>query len=408
MRILCLVMVLAILVPNLYSQDQGIYRAYPNPYFQHIVEEIEKFEKKTEASDKPFRVDFTGKKYPTDMALYTQMWHNPTISQGNSGTCWAFSTTSFYESEIFRLSGKQVKLSEMYTVYWETVEKARRFVQERGNSVFDQGAQSSSLRRIWSKYGIVPAEAYPGMKPGQPFINHDPMFVEMKKYLESVKAANLWNEEQVLETIQAILHHYIGKPPTTVVVDGKTLTPQEYLASLPIHLDEYLELISLMNHPYYTLVEYPVPDNWWHGADSFNVPLDEFMKVMKYSVRNGFTVVLGGDVSEPGYDSGAKVAIVPSFDIPSNAIDENARTFRFFTQATTDDHGIHCVGWSECEGKDWYLIKDSGSGSRNIEPKGYYFYHEDYVKLKMMNILVHRDAALELWQKHPEFGKKKE
>jgi bleomycin hydrolase len=44
----------------------------------------------------------------------------------------------------------------------------------------------------------------------------------------------------------------------------------------------------------------------------------------------------------------------------------------------------------------WYLIKDSSSGSRNIgedSPEfGYYFFSEDYVKLKMMGFTVHKDA----------------
>lgn len=40
----------------------------------------------------------------------------PVISQGATGTCWSFSTSSFLESEIIRLTGKQIDLSEMYTV----------------------------------------------------------------------------------------------------------------------------------------------------------------------------------------------------------------------------------------------------------------------------------------------------
>ena len=38
----------------------------------------------------------------------------PVISQGRTGTCWSFSSTSFLESEIIRLTGKQIDLSEMY------------------------------------------------------------------------------------------------------------------------------------------------------------------------------------------------------------------------------------------------------------------------------------------------------
>ena len=49
----------------------------------------------------------------------------------------------------------------------------------------------------------------------------------------------------------------------------------------------------------------------------------------------------------------------------------------------------------EKNGKDWYLIKDSGAGSRNCAQDsknfGYYFFHEDYVKLKMMDFMVHKD-----------------
>jgi bleomycin hydrolase len=93
------------------------------------------------------------------------------------------------------------------------------------------------------------------------------------------------------------------------------------------------------------------------------------------------------------------VAIVPSFDIPSEYIDESARQFRFSNKTTTDDHGIHLVGFLNKDGKDWYLIKDSGSGSRDGQNKGYYFYHEDYVKLKMLSFMAHKDAVKDLLDK---------
>jgi bleomycin hydrolase len=47
-------------------------------------------------------------------------------------------------------------------------------------------------------------------------------------------------------------------------------------------------------------------------------------------------------------------------------------------------------------GTDWYLIKDSGAGSRNNNHPGYYFYHEDYTKLKMLGFMVHRDMVEDL------------
>jgi len=61
---------------------------------------------------------------------------------------------------------------------------------------------------------------------------------------------------------------------------------------------------------------------------------------------------------------------------------------------------MHLVGFTEKEGRDWYLIKDSGAGSKNNDPNtkewGYYFFSEDYVKLKMMDFMVHKDAVKEL------------
>jgi bleomycin hydrolase len=129
------------------------------------------------------------------------------------------------------------------------------------------------------------------------------------------------------------------------------------------------------------------------------VPLEEFMALVRKAVRKGYTVALGGDTSEPGYEGHAGVAIVPTFDIPSPFIDENARQFRFSNGTTTDDHGIHLVGYVEKDGRDWYLIKDSGAGSRNNSHPGYYFYHEDYLKLKIMDFTVHKSVADELLKK---------
>ena len=152
-------------------------------------------------------------------------------------------------------------------------------------------------------------------------------------------------------------------------------------------------LAGTMQQPFGEQVEYEVPDNWWHSKDYYNVPLDTFMKILKSAVRKGYTMSIGGDVSEPGKDAEKKVCMIPDFDIPSQYIDDNARQLRFSNHTTTDDHGIHLIGYMEKDGKDWYLIKDSGSSAYNADPKGYYFFTEDYVKLKMMDFMVHKDAV---------------
>ena len=161
-------------------------------------------------------------------------------------------------------------------------------------------------------------------------------------------------------------------------------------------MDNYVDFMSLLEKPYYSFAEYVVPDNWWHSEEYYNLPLDDFMKLLNKTVENNYTTVIGGDVSEPGYDALKEVAMIPTFDIPSEFIDENARQFRFSNKSTTDDHGIHIVGYMDNKSGRWYLIKDSGSGSRNGSNIGYYFYHEDYIKLKIMNIMVPKDFAEEV------------
>jgi bleomycin hydrolase len=381
----------------------------PKPgFFQNTILKDDRevrAQSETPKDNRYLSVDLSSVSLPNKVDLYkTNQWHNPPLSQGNTSTCWCFSTTSFLESEAYRINGLKVKLSEMYTVYWEFVEKARRFVRERGNSNFDEGSEANAVTRIWSLYGIVPESAYTGLLNGRKYHNHQVMMEEMRNYLQSVKSSASWDEENVIATIRNIMNHYIGVPPTEVSVDGKKLTPLQYLNEVvKINPDDYVDILSYTQMPFYKQVEYVVPDNWWHDCSYYNVPLDEFMKALKGAVRAGYTVSIGGDVSEPGFDRNTQCAIVPDFDIPSAYINDDAREFRFNNQTTTDDHGVHLVGYLDRDGKDWYLIKDSGSGSRNNDPNakefGYYFFQEDYVKLKMMDFMVHKDAVKELLRK---------
>jgi len=392
-------MITAMVVAQVPHKDKAVFKEYQPGYYQnYILKGIEDFSKKDETPkvETRFKMDFSGMALPTDIDLYKKQWCNEPVSQGNTGTCWCFSTTSFFESEIFRLTQQKVKLSEMYTVYWEYVEKAKYFIKTRGTSAFAEGSEANAVTRIWKNYGVVPLEAYSGMLQGQTYHNHSLMFEEMNTYLQSLKTSSAWNEELALGTIKSIMNSYMGVPPSKILVNGKEMTPQEYLNNvLKVNVDDYLDITSLLEKPFYTQVEYKVPDNWWHSADYYNLPLDKYMEVVKKAIRSGYTIAVGGDVSEPGFESFAQVAMVPTFDIPSEYIDEYSRQFRFSNKTTTDDHGLHIVGYIEKDGKDWYLVKDSGSGSRNVGKQsksfGYYFFHEDYVKLKMMDFMIHKD-----------------
>ena len=230
------------------------------------------------------------------------------------------------------------------------------------------------------------------------------MYKEMMAYLNSVKKNNAWNEVAVLETIKKIMNHHIGEPPAEFTINGKKYTPVTYLKDyLKINPNDYVEILSYKQEPYWKQVEYKVPDNWWHSKEYYNIPFDVFTDIIKKSIREVYTISIGGDVSESGFSRKTQVALVPTYDIPTEYIDEDSRQFRFSNKTTTDDHGMHLVGYVEKDGNDWYLIKDSSSGSRNNDHDasefGYYFFHEDYVKLKMMGFTIHKDAVKDILNK---------
>ncbi|MGB5872893.1 MAG: C1 family peptidase [Bacteroidota bacterium] len=375
-------------------RDRAVIEASRNEFLDTLRAGSERFRKGEEEPKTALRMDFATVSAPSSPEEFRQQWHNPPISQGITGMCWCYSTTSFLETEIHRLTDRKLKLSEPYTVYWEYVEKARGFVRTRGESYFGQGSEANAVTRIWKEYGIVPLEAYTGLQDGQRFHDHDSLFVEMENYLDWVRTADAWNEEEVLATIRAVLNHYLGEPPRRVRVGGRELTPQQYLKEeVRLNMDDYVDFLSLMEKPYYRKVEFGVPDNWWEDDSYHNVPLDVFMSIIRNAIRDGFTLSIGGDTSEPGYEGHAGIGVIPTFDIPSDYIDESSRQHRFSNGTTEDDHGIHLVGYLEKDGKDWYLVKDSGSSSRNNSHPGYYFHHEDFAKLKMLGFMVHKDAA---------------
>jgi len=225
----------------------------------------------------------------------------------------------------------------------------------------------------------------------------------MKSFLNSLKATNNWNEEMAISTIRSIMDHYMGRPPQTIKVNGKEMSPQQYLKDvLAINLEDQIDLLSLMQHSFWEKAVYEVPDNWWLSQDYYNVPLEDYMGVVKKALKMGYTFAIGGDGSEAGMEAKEfQAAIVPTFDIPSEYIDDYARQMRFSNSSTTDDHGMHVVGYYEKNGKTWFLVKDSGAGSKTGGKEknknfGYYFFHEDFIKLKMMDLLVHRDVVKDL------------
>jgi len=374
------------------QNEKGTYINYFNHYYKDsIMTDAQKQEPKGRSQ---FKMDASSVKHPGAPESFTQAWCNKPVSQGNTGTCWCFSTNSFFEAEIFRLSQKKVNLSEAYIVYWEYVEKAREFVKSRGTSHFGEGSETNAVLRVMKQYGALPENEYDGKKGHNQHHNHEGMFEEMETYLQSVKKNSAWNEEIVTATIKDMLNHHLGTPPDAIKIDGTSYSPGSFIKSYcKLKPNDYMEFMSLKVKPFNTYAEYDVPDNWWNSDQYYNVAMNDFKAVIDNALENRYTISIGGDVSEPGYLPLNDMAYVPAFDISHDNINDDARQLRFDNGSTTDDHAMHLIGYKDSKNGRWYLIKDSGSSSRNGKYSGYMMFHESYIKLKMMTITVHKQAA---------------
>lgn len=401
------------------QKDKAIYKdRYKDPVLKEMqdsnkklkeeedkkTEEIQnkiKEEKEKEIEErKVLKVDLTGIKKPENLDVFQKTFHFPPVAQYLTGTCWAFSTVSFLESEIYRLTGKKVKLSEIYVVYYEYLEKAKDFIDTRGNTHLGEGSEANAVFRVISKYGIVPLEVYTGLKDEKDKHDHSLFFERFENYLNFIKEKGWWKEEEVIPQIKDFLNFYLGSPPESFVFEGSTYTPKTFLYDyLKINLDDFVSIMSTTSQDFYTIGEFKVPDNWWHSKDYYNLPLDEFYSIIKNGIKNGYSISIGGDVSEPGYEGFEDIAIIPTFDIPPEYIDQNSRELRIYNNTTEDDHGVHLVGWLNLDGVDWFLIKDSARSSRWGKYEGYYFYRWDYIKLKMLTITVHKDLIKPYFEK---------
>ena len=133
----------------------------------------------------------------------------PVISQGRTGTCWSFSTSSFLESEIIRLTGKQIDLSEMYTVRNTYPKKAENYVMRQGKAQFSQGGLAHDVLNSVRDYGLMPQEAFSGLFPGEETHNH----AELEAVLEAMVKTYVDNPGQKLSkkwrsAIDAVLDIY--------------------------------------------------------------------------------------------------------------------------------------------------------------------------------------------------------
>lgn len=321
-------------------------------------------------------------------------------NQGRTGTCWAFATTSFVESELIRLGKDSLDISEMFTVRYKLMKMAENYVRYHGKVNFGDGGQAHDLLNIIENYGFVPEEAYSGKMEEQE--NHNQ--VEMMSVLKSMLDAVIQNKGGVItpkwdEAFKSLLDVYLGVEPNKFIYNNEQLTPLEFAKKSGLIPSDYVEIASYQHHPFYEKFILEIPDNWSNSL-YYNVPIDELVQIIDNALNQGFSVCWDGDSGRDHFLRNEGYAIIPENEnltvnndvVKEKNITQEMRQLAFDNYDVTDDHLMHIVGLAEDQnGSKYYYTKNSW-GTENKIYDGYWYMSEPYIRLKTIAILVHKDA----------------
>jgi bleomycin hydrolase len=332
----------------------------------------------------------------------------PAKNQCHTGTCWCFSTSSFIESELMRTGKGEYDLSEMYTVRKVYEEKAKKYVATHGKINWGQGGEFHDVMRIYKEYGAMPQEAYPGKPDADGQFREFELEAVLKGMLDAVikntdnHVSNHW-----MDAVNGVLDAYLGKVPEKFTYKGKEYTPKIFAESLGINPDDYIEVTSTTDHPYYTPFISEVEDNW-HWDPIQNVTVEDMKEILDNSIDKGYTVAWGADVSDPGFNYRKGIAILPAVDWDTVARDardsfiSNPMKQMTVTQAarqenldnfkTQDDHGMQITGTAEDQlGDRFYIVKNSW-GTKLNDYKGFFYASQSYVLMNTTGLMVNKKA----------------
>jgi bleomycin hydrolase len=309
------------------------------------------------------------------------------LSQGATGTCWSYSTTSFLESEVFRLTGELVDLSEMAAVRYNYPRKADMYVRYQGQHQFGPGSLSHDVIDAMSGYGVVPLSAYDGA-PGEDRHDHGEMDAILRSMVEQVVKRSGRIQPQWRVAFDGVLDSYLGGPlPESFDYKEETYTPASFRDALELNAASYVNLTSFSHHPFGEEFILEIPDNYSHGS-FWNMELDQFIQVIDRALEKGFTIAWDADVSGEGFRFGDGLAVAPE---GSESVTQATRQAAFDSQVTTDDHLMHMVGRAKgSDGQTYYIIKNSWGTDNPYGGRQYV--SVDYVRMNTISVLLHEDA----------------
>lgn len=343
--------------------------------------------------------------------------------QNRSGTCWDYSTLSFFEAEILKATGKKYDLCESFIANKTYMDRAIQVVRYHGDCQFAQGGSAEDVLATLKTHGICPEDAmpFPGSLYGDSLNNFNEFFSVLEPYVAAVakssakKISNQWKVG-----FQGILDAYLGKCPEKFTFEGKEYTPKSFMSTLGLNLDDYVSITSYTHHPFYTTFAVEVQDNW-RFPQSYNLPMEEMMEIIDNAIEQGYTVAWGGDVSEDGFtrkglayavDTKAteslagsdmarwlklapakKTSILDSLGckVPEVVPTQEMRQERFDNWELTDDHGMHIYGIAKDQnGKEYYMVKNSWGETGDY--KGTWYMTKAFIAANTMDYLVNKNA----------------
>ena len=108
--------------------------------------------------------------------------------QNRSGTCWDYSTLSFFEAEILKATGKRYTLCEAFVANKTYMERAIQVVRYHGDCQFAQGGSAEDVLSTLKNHGICPLEAmpFPGSLYGDSLNNFNEFFSLLEPYVAAI------------------------------------------------------------------------------------------------------------------------------------------------------------------------------------------------------------------------------